>query len=524
MSAKSKTRSFARRLLCIVLLLGLTVWVLPATAAPPQQETRFDRDDLGVLVTTLADSDSLESPLEDRIVTLLEDTTIPVIRVDEVVTDDEEAEVLAAEYRAVITLYGAVTEDGIEVLFLVDHPDDRRIREFGPFTVEADSDSAAAYVLIGLGDILLEMADRVDPESNLSAAAEAYEMGLIPLNAEDDEAFYREVNENLGEAYIGLASMGVDRVPNLRDAITAYEAVADLTSLQADPRDYVQTYELIGNLYAQLLFEVGDEAPVSLLEEYTRSAVAAYEEVLQVYTLESNPQEHIQTLFAVAPYYTYLGQLTGLGEDLYRARSTYETLLELHPQREYPTVYPTLLVDLADVDLEIGDTETACINYRKAVRLLDENEATDQVQSLQDFIDQICVEPAKIEITPADEPAEIGTQTGSITLGTGQSWEYAGEAGEQIVIIVEAENPAGRTTNTEERLEDDLYDTLLELYGPDGDRLAWNDDALLVRREEAESTNSRIEITLPDDGTYTIVVRAYGDESFGAYTLIVEAG
>jgi tetratricopeptide (TPR) repeat protein len=524
MSATFGNRPWIVRSLCMALLLGLSTWVLPATAAPHHQEDPFDRDELGVLVTTLADSDSLDAPLEDRIVALLEDTTIPVIRLDEVVADEEQAEALADDYRAVVTLYGAVTEDGIEVMVLVDHPQDRRTREFGPIIVEPESDSPAAYVLVGLGDILFEMADRVDPESNLGAAAEAYEAALFQVTAETDEDIYRDVNENLAQAYSGLASLGVEPVDNLQGAIRANEALVDLTSLESNPAEYAELHEFIGFLNTQLLVQLDPDTDLSELEDTTRSAVAAYEEALRVYTLEDDPERHAQVLFAVAPYYTYLGQLTGLGEDLYRARSTYETLLDLYPQSDFPTFYPNLLTDLANVDFEIGDAETACINYRKAVRLFEGIENTEQAESLQDFVDDFCVEPAEIEITPVEDPAEIGTQTGSITLGTGQSWEYVGEAGEQLVIIVEAANPAGRTTNSEERLEDDLYDTLLELYAPDGDRIAWNDDALVVRREEAESTNSRIEVTLPEDGTYTIVVRAYGDESFGEYTLTLEAG
>jgi hypothetical protein len=62
-----------------------------------------------------------------------------------------------------------------------------------------------------------------------------------------------------------------------------------------------------------------------------------------------------------------------------------------------------------------------------------------------------------------------------------------------------------------------LDDTYMELYGPDGSRLAYDDDG-------GEELNSLISgIALPDSGTYTVVARGYGGNT-GTYTLQLRQG
>lgn len=58
-------------------------------------------------------------------------------------------------------------------------------------------------------------------------------------------------------------------------------------------------------------------------------------------------------------------------------------------------------------------------------------------------------------------------------------------------------------------------DTYLFLYGPDGDRVAVNDDY--------EGLDSRIETTLDSDGEYTIIATSYDEEAVFDYELSLEA-
>jgi tetratricopeptide (TPR) repeat protein len=122
------------------------------------------------------------------------------------------------------------------------------------------------------------------------------------------------------------------------------------------------------------------------------------------------------------------------------------------------------------------------------------------------------------------QSARIGEQTGDIVLGGGESWTYAGQAGETLVIRVAAENPAPADTTTAERLKGKLFDAIVLVYGPDGALLGQADIDDTLPQDQPEWNNPRLTITLPVDGTYTIVVRGYADESAGAYTLVLEAG
>jgi hypothetical protein len=92
------------------------------------------------------------------------------------------------------------------------------------------------------------------------------------------------------------------------------------------------------------------------------------------------------------------------------------------------------------------------------------------------------------------------TERATVDAFTDDGWTFNGELGESIMI--EAVSPDGE------------LDTVLYLYNSDGQLLAENDDI-----EFGDNTNSRIEISMPYNGQYTIVVSAFG--SGGDYELTV---
>jgi len=65
-----------------------------------------------------------------------------------------------------------------------------------------------------------------------------------------------------------------------------------------------------------------------------------------------------------------------------------------------------------------------------------------------------------------------------------------------------------------------MLDPLVALYGTDGTQIAFNDDSAVAD----ERLNSRLEFTLPVDGTYTLLVSAFTGLSGGDYTLQVRQG
>lgn len=83
---------------------------------------------------------------------------------------------------------------------------------------------------------------------------------------------------------------------------------------------------------------------------------------------------------------------------------------------------------------------------------------------------------------------------------TGEDIEYpfVGVAGDTILIS----------------LTSPIFDTFVELRDPDGFIIAFDDDGGIA-------DNSFIVLTLPVDGTYNVVVRAYNDEDIGLFNLSV---
>jgi hypothetical protein len=102
------------------------------------------------------------------------------------------------------------------------------------------------------------------------------------------------------------------------------------------------------------------------------------------------------------------------------------------------------------------------------------------------------------EALPTGGPIGIGeTLTGNLLPGARDQWTFSANGGEAIRINMDAE-----------------FDTYLELLGPDGARIAENDDF--------NGLDSQIDITLPAAGTYTIIARSFSSTASGQYTLSVQ--
>ncbi len=119
------------------------------------------------------------------------------------------------------------------------------------------------------------------------------------------------------------------------------------------------------------------------------------------------------------------------------------------------------------------------------------------------------VEPVVPTYEPPPTPSTVEQgsiergQTVDAFLDTAErhSWTFEGREGQVVTITMTA---AGNG-----------FDTYLELYGANGVMLTYNDDF--------NGLNSQIDqFELPEDGTYTIVARAYGDFASGDYELTLE--
>lgn len=96
----------------------------------------------------------------------------------------------------------------------------------------------------------------------------------------------------------------------------------------------------------------------------------------------------------------------------------------------------------------------------------------------------------------AEITASLEGSDPAITRGYAKAYEYRGEAGEVVVFEVVS----------------DEFDTYLYLSGPGLGGVLGDDDS-------AGNLDSRIEVTLPETGTYTVVVSALGEGATGVFRL-----
>ncbi len=124
----------------------------------------------------------------------------------------------------------------------------------------------------------------------------------------------------------------------------------------------------------------------------------------------------------------------------------------------------------------------------------------------------------ELEVPYPTHNAQVGENRGEITLGGFDIWLYQGIAGEALTIRLNADSPTTIFTPADERLELGQMDTLLFVIAPDGRLLGVHDNI------ESGNTNSMIgDLVLPINGTYRIEARSYGDQTTGAYSLLIES-
>jgi hypothetical protein len=128
--------------------------------------------------------------------------------------------------------------------------------------------------------------------------------------------------------------------------------------------------------------------------------------------------------------------------------------------------------------------------------------------SIQVFGPEITPRTFMLTVVPRPTPdmggGEIAygeTRSGEITIrGQRDRWVFQGRAGDRVLITMIAPGA----------------DAYLELYGPNAQLIARNDDSSQF------GTSPALETTLPADGEYAIVARMYEDDQVGSYRLALE--
>jgi serine protease Do len=107
--------------------------------------------------------------------------------------------------------------------------------------------------------------------------------------------------------------------------------------------------------------------------------------------------------------------------------------------------------------------------------------------------DRSILQPTSAQLSPEDESIT------SIYTRQGDRYTFPGKAGQNILI----------------NLESDDFDTYVILQNERGETIAENDDNM-------NGSNSTIQVTLPESGTYQVLTTTFNEGSTGAYRLTVQ--
>lgn len=128
-------------------------------------------------------------------------------------------------------------------------------------------------------------------------------------------------------------------------------------------------------------------------------------------------------------------------------------------------------------------------------------------EAFEEAMENITFEPSGYGAPLSSDVVQRGnigygqSQRATVDTFDDDAWTFTGAAGDRITI---------RVNETDGQLDPQLY-----LYDPNNSQIAENDDVDFG----GGNTNSRVDITLPESGVYTIVVSAFG--SGGSYELIL---
>lgn len=161
------------------------------------------------------------------------------------------------------------------------------------------------------------------------------------------------------------------------------------------------------------------------------------------------------------------------------------------------------------------------------IRLYSASDLLDWISRYRVMDTVTCAEQSgTLIINPECDPEQNEAQrinsgrnfSGSIHLEAGQEWRYEAVAGEVITITVNADNPPPTGfAGFERRRAAGYLDTIVTIFGLDGEPLAFNDD---IQNGIYDSEISSV--TLPADGVYSILVESFGGGSYGDYTIRIE--
>ncbi|MDH4223280.1 MAG: tetratricopeptide repeat protein [candidate division Zixibacteria bacterium] len=161
----------------------------------------------------------------------------------------------------------------------------------------------------------------------------------------------------------------------MKTAIRAYEEALEAYTLEDFPMDYGMTRNNLGTAY-RTLGEVEEKA------ENCKKAIKAYEESLKVYTLDDFPMQYGMTQNNLGNAYSTLGEVEEKVENCKKAIKAYEEALKVRTLDDFPMDYGMTQNNLGTAYRTLGEVEEKVENCKKAIKAYEE---ALRVRTLDDF-------------------------------------------------------------------------------------------------------------------------------------------
>lgn len=210
-----------------------------------------------------------------------------------------------------------------------------------------------AFALEGLG----EQKGGNDP---FDQSLKLYDEVLTYLDGQPDDDRWAEVSSEFGTALAAYGNMHTDSDEYLQDAQHAFEQVANIWTKETKPNDWARTQNNLGNVYASL----GDRGNDPQLWQ---QAAGAYRSALEVWTENSMPFEWARAEINVG---TVLRSLGNYGKDpgqLKAAVAAYQSGLRQWTRQKTPYNWASAQNDLGNALGDLGKLSKDPKSYAAAI-------------------------------------------------------------------------------------------------------------------------------------------------------------
>lgn len=172
----------------------------------------------------------------------------------------------------------------------------------------------------------------------------------------------------LGNRAYEIGTIALEKAEYMKTAIAAYEEVLKVYTLEHFPMQYGTTQNNLGNAYGTL-------AQVEEKAKNCRRAITAYEESLKVYTLKRVPKDYAMTQNNLGVAYRTLAEVEveAKAKNCKRAITAYEEALKVYTQERFPMQYAMTQNNLGVAYATLAEVEEKAENCKKAIKTFEES-------------------------------------------------------------------------------------------------------------------------------------------------------